>query len=100
MKAAKVGKTYTGKYSDKECKVTNVKSEGKYEAQPVAEGTPFTGKNKAVTIMAAGKTVTCKKGTETGEYVAEKVADGGIHVLELLFRQKRSLSRARRPAQG
>lgn len=74
VKAAKVGKTYTGKYNDKECKTVNAKSEGKYESQPVAEGTPFTGKNKAVVITASGKTVTCKKGTETGEYVAEKVA--------------------------
>jgi hypothetical protein len=74
VKAAKVGKVYTGKYSDKECKEVNAKGEGKYEAQPVAEGTPYTGKDKAVTITAAGKTVTCKKGTEAGEYVAEKVA--------------------------
>jgi hypothetical protein len=74
VKATKVGKTYTGKYSDKECKEVNAKSEGKYEAQPVAEGTPYTGKDKAVVITAAGKTVTCKKGTEAGEYISEKVA--------------------------
>jgi hypothetical protein len=74
VKAAKVGKTYTGKYNDKACKETNAKSEGKYEAQPVPEGTTYTGKNKAVVITAAGKTVTCKKGTEAGEYIAEKVA--------------------------
>jgi len=74
VKAAKVGKTYTGKFSDKECKEANVKSEGKYEAQPVAEGAPYTGKDKAAVITASGKTVTCKKGTEAGEYASEKVA--------------------------
>jgi hypothetical protein len=74
VKATKVGKTYTGKYNDKECKEVNAKGEGKYEAQPVAEGTPYTGKDKAVVITAAGKTVTCKKGTEAGEYIAEQVA--------------------------
>ncbi|HTZ88650.1 MAG TPA: hypothetical protein VMB05_18455 [Solirubrobacteraceae bacterium] len=74
VKAAKVGKTYTGKYNDKECKEVNAKGEGKYEAQAVAEGTTYTGKDKAVVITAGGKTVTCKKGTEAGEYVAEKVA--------------------------
>lgn len=74
VKATKVGKTYTGKYSDKECKEVNAKSEGKYEAQPVGEGVPFTGKDKTAVITAGGKTVTCKKGTETGEYIAEKVA--------------------------
>lgn len=74
VKATKVGKTYTGKYSDKECKEANAKSEGKYEAQPVAEGAPYTGKDKTVIITAAGKTVTCKKGVEAGEYIAGQVA--------------------------
>jgi hypothetical protein len=74
VKAAKVGKTYTGHYTDKECKTVSPKNEGKYESEPVAEGAPYTGKDKAVVITAAGKTVTCKKGTEAGEYVAEKVA--------------------------
>jgi hypothetical protein len=74
VKATKVGKTYTGKYSDKECKEVNAKSEGKYEAQLIAEETPYTGKDKAVVITAAGKTVTCKKGVETGEYIAEQTA--------------------------
>lgn len=73
VKAAKLGKIYTGKYNDKECKETNTESHGKYEAQEVPEGTPYTGKDKTVVITAAGKTVTCKKGTEAGEIVAEKV---------------------------
>jgi hypothetical protein len=74
VKAAKVGKAYIGKYSDKECKTANAKSEGKYELQPVAEGTTYTGKSKTAVITAAGKAVICKKGAETGEYVGEKVA--------------------------
>ncbi|HXP37123.1 MAG TPA: hypothetical protein VN817_05100 [Solirubrobacteraceae bacterium] len=74
VKATKVGKTYTGKYTDKECKEVNAKSEGKYEAAPVPAETTFTGKDKTAVITAGGKTVTCKKGTETGEFVAEKVA--------------------------
>ena len=74
VKATKVGKTYTGKYSDKECKEVNAKSEGKYESQLIAEETPYTGKDKTAVITAAGKTVTCKKGVETGEYIAEQTA--------------------------
>jgi hypothetical protein len=74
VKATKVGKTYTGHYTDKECKTVSPKNEGKYESQSVAEGTPYTGKDKAVVITAAGKTVTCKKGAEAGEYVAENIA--------------------------
>jgi hypothetical protein len=73
VKAAKVGKTYTGAYNDKECKEANPESHGKYEAQALPEGTPYTGKDKTVVITAQGKTITCKKGTETGEIVAQKV---------------------------
>lgn len=73
VKAAKVGKTYTGKYNDKACSEVNPETHGKYEAQSLPEGTPYTGKDKTVVITAQGKTITCKKGTEAGEFVAIKV---------------------------
>jgi len=44
-KAAKVGKTYTGKFSDKECK-TGVETGGKYELKEgLAKGKAFKGKS-------------------------------------------------------
>jgi hypothetical protein len=72
VKAAKSGKTYTGKYNDKACTEVNSKSEGKYEAQAAPEEAAFTGKSKAVVITAAGKTVTCKKGTNAGTLTTER----------------------------
>lgn len=63
-KAAKVGKVYTGQYSDKGC--TIAAEHGKYQREAVAEGTAFTSKTKAVTINVKGKAVKCKKGTDKG----------------------------------
>jgi hypothetical protein len=63
VKAAKVGKTYTGKFGNKTC--TESATEGKYELAS-AEGAEFTGKSKATTlhaVSAAGKAevIVCKK---------------------------------------
>ena len=74
VKAAKLGKTYTGHYSNKTCTETNAKGEGKYERTPVTEGTTFTGKGKAATITVAGKAIKCKKSTAAGEFVNSKRA--------------------------
>jgi hypothetical protein len=77
VKAAKVGKTYVGKYTSKECTAASeVETGGKYEREE-AESMPFTSKAKAVTITAAGKVVKCKKAVDAGEILsgeAETVA--------------------------
>jgi hypothetical protein len=68
-KAAKVGKFYTGKYSDKLCTEPNVKSEGKYELQPgLGKGKAFKGKGAAAVLHtpAVGGEVTCKGSKDVG----------------------------------
>jgi hypothetical protein len=78
VKAAKSGKLYTGKYVDKACteeasaKQIEEGKANKYESQVAAEEVPFTGKGKAMTLVAAGKTVICKKTTSAGELTTER----------------------------
>jgi hypothetical protein len=78
VKAAKSGKFYTGKYLNKECTEeasTKQIEEGKankYESQVAPEEAPFTGKGKAMTLVAAGKTVICKKTVSSGELTTER----------------------------
>src|ERR1700688_198627 len=44
-KAVKIGKTYTGKYTDKACTTTSPTETGKYELQPgIGKGKGFKGK--------------------------------------------------------
>lgn len=80
VKAAKSGKLYTGKFLDKECtKEATAKQieEGKankYESVVAAEEVPFTGKGKTMTLVAAGKTVICKKTVSAGELTTERFA--------------------------
>lgn len=75
VKAAKVGKTYVGKYTSKECTAASeVETGGKYERAEVESGTPFTSKSKATTFTVAGKIVKCKKDKGTGQIVAPEVA--------------------------
>ncbi len=70
IKAEKVGKTYIGKYTSKECTTASeVETGGKYE-RVEAESLPFTSKSKAVTIVVAGKNVICKKGVDAGEILS------------------------------
>lgn len=73
-KAAKVGKTYTGKYTDKHCSEVNVKGEGKYERTAVKVPDKFKSKSGVTTIYlyeAATHTlklkVECKKDKDEGE---------------------------------
>ncbi len=71
VKAPKEGKTFTGKYTSKECtSASEVETGGKYEREELAPKTPFTGKMKATTITANGKVVKCKKGVNSGELLS------------------------------
>ncbi len=70
IKATKVGKTYTGHYTSKECTAASkVETGGKYELAEV-EGVPVTVKGKATTLTLKGKVVKCKKAKGTGEIVS------------------------------
>ncbi len=76
VKAAKVGKTYTGKYTDKNCSVSNAKSEGKYEWSPYPgpAGTVWTttSTSKVSTLSTSQGSITCNKNTDTGEVTGTK----------------------------
>jgi hypothetical protein len=80
VKAAKVGKTYTGGYNNKTCTEVNAKSEGKYATKPVASGTTFTSKSKGATFTVEGTIVKCKKDTDSGTFFG-----GGAIVEEITF---------------
>jgi hypothetical protein len=73
VKAAKVGKTYTGKYSDKACSEPNLKSEGKYErgaAKFPAKLKGTAGKMDIYLYAPATEKIEghfeCEKGKESG----------------------------------
>lgn len=87
-KATKVGKTYTGKFSDKLCSVAEPKGEGKYELEgwEAAKKKAFKGKNGTSTLTSyipenvetpwtggkAAGVVTCKTGASVGEITGPK----------------------------
>ncbi len=89
-KAAKVGKTYTGKYNNKTCSEVNAKGEGKYELEgwEAAKKKALKGTGGAGTLDAfvpsneaepwAGGSVlgevTCKSAKVTGEVTGAKTA--------------------------
>jgi hypothetical protein len=73
-KAAKVGKTYTGKYTDKHCAEVNAKGEGKYERTALKGPDKFKSKSGATNLYLyepATHTlklkVVCKKDKDEGE---------------------------------
>jgi hypothetical protein len=69
VKGTKVGKTYIGHYTSKECTpASKVETGGKYELAEV-EGVPVTVKGKATTLTLKGKVVKCKKAKGTGEII-------------------------------
>ncbi len=89
VKAAKVGKKYTGDYSDKACSEVNAKGEGKYELGEWNAGkkVAFVGKTVGTTTFdsyapaseaepwAGGSivnTVTCTSGAAKGELIGAK----------------------------
>lgn len=70
-KAAKVGKSYTGEYTEKDCKThASPAKTGKYELDAVTPGTKFTSKLKGSVFHADGKEVVCKKGVDTDTIVS------------------------------
>jgi hypothetical protein len=76
-KAAKSGKTYTGKYEDKNCtKEEAAKTGGKYEwvPYPGPAGTKWTYTSKSKTAILEGSAgdITCKASTDTGEVTGVK----------------------------
>ncbi|HEY2719991.1 MAG TPA: hypothetical protein VGI52_10185 [Solirubrobacteraceae bacterium] len=79
-KATKVGKTYIGHYTSKECTAASkVETGGKYELKEV-EGVPVTVKSKATNLTLKGKVVKCKKDKGTGE-----IAGGEVVFLTFTF---------------
>jgi hypothetical protein len=69
-KAAKVGKSYTGKFNDKNCSEANPGGTGKYELQPgIGKGKAFKGSGKVATLHtpAIGGEVTCKTNKSSGK---------------------------------
>ncbi len=76
-KAAKSGKTYTGKYEDKNCtKEEATKTGGKYEwvPYPGPAGTKwgYTSKSKTATLVGEAGNITCSKSTDAGEVTGVK----------------------------
>jgi hypothetical protein len=76
-KAAKSGKTYTGKYEDKNCtKEEAAKTGGKYEwvPYPGPAGTKwgYTSKSKTAILEGSAGDITCKASTDTGEVTGVK----------------------------
>jgi hypothetical protein len=74
VKAKKVGKTYTGEFSEKEC-LTAAGGTGKYELEVVESG-KFEGKSKVTTLTThttkgVAVVVVCKKDKSSGEIVSE-----------------------------
>lgn len=68
-KAAKSGKTYTGKYGNKTCSEVNAKSEGKYElVAGLGKGKAFKGKGGEAQLHtpAVGGVVTCASSKDAG----------------------------------
>jgi hypothetical protein len=74
VKAAKVGKFYTGGYTDKNCTVVSGTKTGKYEWSPgvAPANAKFTASTKVATLASAAGTITCKKSTTAGEWTGLK----------------------------
>ena len=72
VKAAKSGKAYTGKYTEKACNTESATSTGKYELEPASELKFTKGKSKTTIITTKSTTgtaltVECKKDKVAGE---------------------------------
>jgi hypothetical protein len=92
VKAAKVGKKYTGHYNDKKCTSKDEAGEGKYELEPWNLGSKtektgkggklkkFKGKSGTAFLEVVGLgPVTCSKGADEGEFTGPKTV-GNINV--------------------
>ncbi len=71
-KAAKVGKSYTGKFSDKLCATAEPKGEGKYEFTPNAGNIAFTSEGGPSHLKGAAGEIACERGTDSGTYEGAK----------------------------
>jgi hypothetical protein len=84
-KAAKSGKTYTGKYTDKNC-TAGVTTGGKYEWSPYPgpAGTKWgsTSKGKTSELKTVQGTVTCKKNTDKGLITGAKTDEEEVTFTE------------------
>ncbi len=78
IKAEKLGKTYTGEYSEKECKTKASPADtGKYELQELDSGL-FEAAGKGVTLLAHStrgvvESIVCKRGVSRGELLDSDV---------------------------
>ncbi len=71
-KAAKVGKTYTGKFTNKTCTEASAESKGEYELKEgIGKAKEFKGKGGVAVLhiktFAGDDTVTCQSSKETGK---------------------------------
>lgn len=69
VKAAKSGRKYTGKYSDKLCGTPESKGEGKYEWEATKVAIPFTSEGGATSLNSAAGEIACEHMTDKGEYL-------------------------------
>lgn len=76
VKAPKVNKKYTGKYTEKYCSTRATAKEeeeegkkNKYEWVPNAGKIPFTSESGESKLNSAAGAITCKKGKDTGEFI-------------------------------
>jgi hypothetical protein len=74
VKAPKVGKFYTGNYTDKNCTTVSGTKTGKYNWSPgvTPANAKFTAKTKVATLASAAGTITCKASTTVGEWTGVK----------------------------
>jgi hypothetical protein len=86
VKAAKSGKTYTGKYNDKNCTEANAKSEGKYELASWASAKKKGFKTKSgkstlysyIPSVGIAGTVVCAKDKGEGEITGESTSKSTV----------------------
>jgi hypothetical protein len=83
IKAEKAGKSYTGQYSERECKTrAQPAGTGKYELQEVDSGT-FEVTGRSATLLAhstkgALESVVCRRSISTGEFLGDVYATDRI----------------------
>jgi hypothetical protein len=100
VKAAKVGKTYTGQYSAKTCAMSGLKVDGKYE-RASAVGITYTSKTKTATLTTPGLgKVVCRKATGVGTIVSATEDEDVVtfHDCETLGKSCHSLEPTVEPA--
>ncbi len=74
VKAAKVNKKYTGKFTNKLCTEKSVTSEGKYEFAAIKSGTKYTGAGGEATLKGEKGDITCASNEAAGENTGGKTS--------------------------